>query len=108
MRGESTRLQDCETKATRDSLQRVLVGGLDAVKDEADDDALPRLALAPSLDTAALGLLAELAPLAAAHVADVEHQAVQRAREQDLVLVVGRLRAWPPRTRGSETFAERD
>lgn len=77
------------------ALESILVGRLDAVKDEADDNLFPRLTLHAAFRSSAFGFLAELGPFAVDHVADVEHQAVQGTRKQDLVLVVGRLgEAW--------------
>lgn len=73
------------------ALEGVLVRRLDTVKDEADDNLFPRLALRAAFRSSALGFLAELGPFAVDHVANVEHQAVQSPRQQDLVLVVGRL-----------------
>lgn len=74
------------------ALESILVGRLDTVKDEADDNLFPRLALHAAFRPSAFSLLAELGPFAVDHIADVEHQAVQGTRKQDLVLVVGRLR----------------
>jgi hypothetical protein len=74
------------------SLERRLVGRRESVKDEADDDALPRLADSSSLGTRRFCLLAELGELALDHVSDVEHESMERSGEEDLVLVVGSLR----------------
>lgn len=62
----------------RKDIQRLLVAGINTVKDEANDDLLPRWAT----------LVPELRALQVDNIADVLHHTVQRARGEDLVFVV--------------------
>ena len=74
-----------------DALQSSLVGRIDTVEYETDDDSLPSVSNLPSFDSSIVRLLSELGELPLDHISNVEHQSVQSSSEQDLVLVVSGL-----------------